>query len=72
MSDRILMLAVSRDGNHNYGNWRFLPLGEQGEYRFRCRSRVFGTAREWGAKVRITSPVKVAIHGIVVDVEVGE
>jgi hypothetical protein len=72
MSDRLLLLAASRDGNHNFGDWRFVPLGEVGQYRHRCRVRRFGTGKEWGVKIRITSPVKVSIHGIVVDFEVGD
>lgn len=72
MSDRILLLAVSRDGCHNWGGWRFIPLGEVGQYRWRLRALRFGQSREWGCKVRITSPVKTNIHGLVVDMELGD
>ena len=70
MSDRILLLAASRDGSHNFSNWRFVPLGEQGQYRHRCVTRRWGMGREWTVKVRITSPVKTNLHGVVVDYEV--
>lgn len=72
MSDRILMLAVSRDGGHNYSNYRFIPLGEVGQYRHRLRALRFGMAREWSCRVRITSPVKTNIHGLLVDMEAGD
>lgn len=72
MSDRILLMAVTRDGGHNWGDWRLIPLGEVGQYRHRCRARHFGMGREWAVKVRITSPVKTNIHGIVVDAEAGD
>lgn len=72
MSDRILLLAASKDGGHNFGSWRFVPLGEVGQYRHRLRALRFGQAREWSAKVRITSPVKFNIHGLLVDMELGD
>jgi hypothetical protein len=72
VSDRILLLATSRDGSHNWGNWRFIPLGEVGQYRHRLRALRFGQSREWSAKVRITSPVKTNIHGLLVDMEPGD
>jgi hypothetical protein len=72
VSDRILLLTTSRDGGHNWGSYRFIPLGEVGQYRHRLRARRFGMAREWGCRVRITSPVKTNIHGLLVDMEAGD
>jgi hypothetical protein len=72
MSDRILMLAVSRDGCHNWGNWRFIPLGEVGKYNHTLRALRFGMSRQWSCRVRITSPVKTNIHGLLVDMEAGD
>jgi hypothetical protein len=72
MTDRTLLLAVSRDGGHNYGDWKFIPLGEVGEYRHRPRVRRLGMGRDWMAKIRVTSPLRVDIHGLVLDVEVGD
>lgn len=72
MSNRTILLAVSRDGGHNYGDWKFLPLGEVGQYRIRPRVRRLGMARTWMAKIRCTSPIRVDVHGLVLDMEAGE
>lgn len=72
MSDRKVLVAVSRDGGHNWSDWRESTLGEIGEYQKRVRFRRFGQARQFVMKVRVTSPIRADFHGAVLDVEAGE
>lgn len=52
-----MMLQISKDGGHTYGNEIWLPIGKQGEYRRRVVARNLGRARDWVFKWRVTDPI---------------
>jgi len=58
-----VMLQVSKDNGHTYGNERWADLGKIGEYLTRVIWRQLGTGRYFTFKVRITDPVKVVVTG---------
>lgn len=68
--DRKLQLEISKDGAHNWPIHREIPLGELGEYEHRILSRRFGQGRRFTAKVRVTSPVRVDVFGLVAEYDV--
>lgn len=53
-----LMMQVSKDGGHTFGNEVWVPFGKIGEYRRRAVFRRLGRARDWTFKFRVTDPVK--------------
>lgn len=57
-ADPKIMMSVSKDGGHTYGNEIWVPMGKQGEYRRRAVWRKLGRARDFIFKFRITDPVK--------------
>lgn len=52
-----VMLQVSKDGGHVYGNEIWVPMGKIGEYRRRAVFRNLGRSRDWVFKIRVTDPV---------------
>jgi hypothetical protein len=59
-----IMLAVSKDGGHEYGAEQWVSFGAIGQYRKRAVWRRQGIARDWTFKFRITDPVKRVIFGV--------
>lgn len=57
-SDPQVMLTVSRDGGHTFGQEMWKDLGEVGKYLTRVEWHQIGTADSFVFKVRITDPVK--------------
>lgn len=53
-----MMLQISKDGGHTWGNEIWVPMGKQGEYRRRAVYRNLGRARDWLFKARVTDPIK--------------
>lgn len=53
-----IMMSVSKDGGHTYGNEIWAPIGKQGEYRRRSVWRRIGRSRDFVFKFRVTDPVK--------------
>ena len=53
-----MMLQISKDGGHTWGNEIWVPMGKQGEYRRRAVYRNLGRARDWVFKARVTDPIK--------------
>lgn len=64
-SDPMVMLTISKDGGHVWGNEIWLPLGAIGQYRWRAIARRLGIANngDWTFKLRITDPVKRVLLG---------
>jgi hypothetical protein len=62
-SDPQLMLRVSKDGGHSWGNIRYVPIGATGQYSARAIARRLGRARDWVFEVSISDPVKRAVMG---------
>lgn len=58
-----IMLQVSKDGGHTWGNERWTDLGALGNYRSRAVWRRLGRARDWVFRLRITDPVKPVFVG---------
>lgn len=58
-----IMLAISKDGGHEYGTEQWVTFGQVGKYKTRAIWRRLGQARDWTFKFRITDPVKRVILG---------
>lgn len=58
-----LMMSVSKDGGHSFGNERWVSVGDIGEYKTRAAWRRLGTATDWVLKFRFTEPCKFAVVG---------
>ena len=56
-SDPQLMMQVSKDGGHEWGNEVWTAFGKIGEYRRRACYRRLGRARDWLFRFRVTDPV---------------
>jgi hypothetical protein len=69
--DPQLMLQISNDGGHTYGNEIWQTFGRQGEYRTQVTFRRLGMARDRVFKLVISDPVRVRIVGGELDVEAG-
>jgi hypothetical protein len=62
-----LMLSISRDYGHTFGQGLWVNMGKVGEYMKRCEWRRLGRARDWVFKLRMTDNAKFAIIGAVVE-----
>jgi hypothetical protein len=69
--DPQVMLQISNDGGHTYGNEIWQTFGRQGEYRTQVTFRRLGMARDRVFKLVISDPVRVRIVGGELDVEAG-
>lgn len=54
----MLMMQVSKDGGHTWGNEYWVNFGQIGEYKRRAAYRRLGRSRDWVFKFRLTDPVK--------------
>ena len=72
MSDRKVLVAVSKDGGHTWGDWRERSLGELGKYLNPVRFRRFGLAHDFRLKIRVTSPIRADLMTAYVDAEPAE
>lgn len=54
-------LRYSKDGGHNWSDWRRVPLGETGDFVKRIEMRRFGRGRQFVFEVRVTDPVRADI-----------
>lgn len=72
MGDRRITISISKDGGRNFLYQREATLGELGQYNRPVVVRRFGTARDFRAKFRITSPICVDFMGGTVKYEVGD
>ena len=57
-SDPQIMMQISKDGGHTWGNEIWVGFGRIGEYRTRAAWRRLGRSRDWLFKFRVTDPVK--------------
>ena len=58
-SDPQIMMQISRDGGHTWGNELWRSFGRVGKYAYRAVWRRLGRSRDWVFKFRVTDPVKV-------------
>ena len=70
-SDPQVMLQISKDGGHTWGNELWRSCGAIGTYLTRVIWRRLGRGRDWLFKIRITDPVKVVIIGAYLDIKEG-
>ena len=68
-SNPTVMLQISRDGGHTWGNELWTTIGQQGQYAQRAEWRRLGHGRSFVFKVRITDPVKVVMLNCYVEGE---
>lgn len=67
-----IMLSLSRDGGHSFGNERWATAGKTGQYSVRARWRRFGRMRrDMVPKIRFTEPIPLNIVKATVDYEQG-
>ena len=66
-SDPQVMLQVSQDGGHSWGNERWRTIGPIGQYKTRAEWYRLGMASDFVFKLRITDPVKRFITGAAMD-----
>ena len=64
-----IMLQISRDGGHTWGNELWTTFGGQGQYTKRAEWRRLGMARDWVFKIRITDPVRVVMIAAIIEHE---
>lgn len=62
-----VMLQVSRDGGHTFGNELWTTLGAAGNYRTRVVWRRLGRARDFVFRFRVVDPVKAVFIGASMD-----
>lgn len=60
--DPQMMLQISRDGGHVWGEENWTSMGAMGQYIHRAQWNRLGQARDWLFKVRITDSVKVVLR----------
>ncbi len=70
-SDPKLMLSISRDGGHTYGNEMQLGVGKMGEYLARAFANRLGRGRNLVCKVACSDPVFCALLACFIDAEAG-
>lgn len=56
--DPQVMLQISRDSGHTWGNELWRPFGKIGEYKRRAKWNRLGRSRDWVFRFRVTDPVK--------------
>lgn len=57
-SDPQVMLQISKDGGHSWGNELWRAIGKIGEYTKRAMWLRLGRSRDWLFRFRVTDPVK--------------
>lgn len=67
--DPQVMLQVSRDGGHTWGNELWRTLGAQGRYAQRVVWHRLGRARDFVFRFRVSDPVRVTLLGASLEVE---
>jgi hypothetical protein len=51
-------IRYSKDGGHNWSDWRKMDMGQTGEFMKRISMRRFGIGRQWVFDIRVTDPVR--------------
>lgn len=61
MTECFVDFRYSKDGGHNWSDWRRLSLGSTGRFVKRVETRRLGRGRQWVFAIRVTDPVKADI-----------
>lgn len=67
--DPQVMLQISRDGGHTFGDWLSMSLGAIGQYGKPIVWRRLGRSRDFVFKFRVADPVKVVFIGASIEIE---
>lgn len=62
-----MMLRYSDDGGKTWGNWRYMTLGNVGQYKARARATMLGAVRDRVWHIRVTDDVTCNILSAVVN-----
>lgn len=65
----VVRLRYSKDGGHNWSDWRERPLGEVGEFMNRVQFSRLGRGRDWVFEISVTSPVRADLMAASMQVE---
>ena len=68
-SDPQIMLRVSKDGGHTWGNEMWRDIGKAGVYKRRVKWDFLGIARTWTFEFVVEDPVDISLLGAYADVE---
>ena len=68
-SDPQMMMSISKDNGHTWGNEQWTTMGKIGAYLTRAIWRRLGFSYSWRFKFRITDPVKVVITQAAIEAE---
>lgn len=68
-SDPQMMMQVSKDGGHTFGNELWQSIGAKGKYLTRLVWRRIGMARDMVFRFRVSDPVKVVIINAGLDID---
>lgn len=63
-----VMLQVSKDGGHTFGNELWQQMGKEGDYKKQLSWRRLGVSRDFVFRVRVTDPAKVVLINAALDV----
>lgn len=65
MNDQAMTVdfRYSKDGGHNWSNWRQCSLGETGDFVKRVEMRRFGQGRQWVFDIRVTDDAPACLMG---------
>jgi hypothetical protein len=67
--DPQLMLRVSKDGGHTWGNEMWRDMGKAGVYNQRVKWDALGQGRNWAFEITVSDPVDAVVLGAYVDIE---
>lgn len=51
-------VRYSKDGGHNWSEWRVLDMGHTGDFCKQVQMRRLGQGRQWVFDIRVTDPVR--------------
>lgn len=69
MNDHHVLIRYSKDGGHNWSNWKKRSLGAIGKYQQRVRVTRFGNGYRFVFQIQISSPVKRDLLGASLRIE---
>lgn len=59
----VIMSQVSKDGGKTFSPERHVKLGVRGDYKFRARIRLLGSARNWVLRFKCSDPINLVLIG---------
>ena len=62
-SEPRLMFQISKNGGKTFGQERLVRLSKLGDYDYRCKVRMLGSARNWVIRFKLSDPIDLSIIG---------